>query len=611
MRSVRRPGRRSELAARDESGAIAIMVAVLALVLLSIAALGVDLGNAMNRKQLTQNSADFAALAGAGSLPDTGVSTVQRVADNLNENQPASDGSENCNPDAEVAGVRVPITAAMLTDAKDINGEVSFPAGGSQMRVLSPASRVQFGLANVMDIGDTCVQSEATVMVGTPGAAKVFPSFATEGCDWGQRTIFAPASSTTGPSFEPDLAFEVDKNITTFDLSVENPSPNSVPVNPAATSVTLTGTNLDTAMKIGFFQEDTGVYHEIPKSSFDNPPSATTITVTLPADLPTLTTAPGLWWVRVFAPERTRSDTSMKWSAIKTGSTLSTVPFEVGESYLRCAGVAAGSFGDVLLPRSQPAGITSANWLAMNIATNLQAGPPRLSLTTYPGAPTSVYGASTAPSYCVTSDARTVYSSVTGTPNIKEGTNCVDNGTGLTATAATNGLISGVKIGSTTYPGRLDTGADTACATRVSATVNGPSGSSTKLINNDVLTCFIEAGTTVGQISSKSYAGGPVLDCAIYDSPRFFYQPILQVRPSGGSNRYSIVDFRPAFVADQASTATRGAGALNSNGVTITGGQVTQLDVIFFHPDALSSDCSSGFGPMLGGTTQTAVRLVD
>lgn len=592
---------------RDETGAVAIMVAVLVVVLLSVAALGVDLGNAMNRKQLTQNSADFAALAGADNLPDVGPLTVQRVADNLNQNQPSSDGTDNCNPDAGAI-----ITPGMLTDANQVNGEVTFPAGTSQMRVVSPATRVQFGLANVMGFEDTCVQSEATVMVGTPGAEKVFPSFATDGCDWGQRTIFAPASSTTGPSFEPDLRdeFDTDKNITTFDLSVENPSPDSVPVNPTATTITLRGTQLDTVTRIGFFQEDTGVYQQILKAAFDTQ-SATAITITLPDDLPSLTSAAGLWWVRVYAPRNSPTDTTLNWSQIKSGTVLQTVPFEVGESYLRCAGVAAGSYGDILLPRTLPSGITSANWLAMNIAQNLQKGPPKLSLATYPGAPTTVYGASTAPNYCDPAVSPAVYSSVTGTPVIKEGTNCVDNGTGLTANAATDGLIGGVKIGSTTYPGRLDTGVDTACAPRVSVTVNGPTSTMTKLINNDVLTCFIKAGTTVGQISAKSYAGGAVLDCAIYDSPRFFYQPIVQVRPSGGSNHYTIVDFRPAFLSQQASTATRGDGAIGSNGVTITSGQVTQLDVVFFHPNALSADCSNGFGPMLGGTTQTAVRLVN
>jgi Flp pilus assembly protein TadG len=592
---------------RDESGAVSIMVAAMVVVLLSLAAIGVDLGNAMNRKQLTQNGADFAALSGAGGLPDTGASTVQAVADSLNHNQPSSDGAEDCNPDAGAT-----ITTSMLRDTNEANGEVTFSMGNTQMRVVSPAARVQFGLANVMGFEDTCVQSEATVMVGTPGAEKVFPSFATDGCDWGQRTIFAPASSTTGPSFEPNLRDEFDshKNITTFDLTIENPSPDSVPVNPPATTVTLRGTHLETVTKIGFFQEDTGAFQTIPKSSFDTQNSAT-ITITLPDDLPTLTTAAGLWWVRVYAPKLNPTDTTLEWSEIKSGTKLQTIPFEVGESFLRCAGVAAGSFGDVILPRTQPAGITSSDWLAMNIAKNLQVGPPKLSLSTYPGAPTTVYGASTAPNYCVTSDTRTIYSTVTGTPDIRANTNCVDNGTGLTANTATDGLIAGIKIGSTTYPGRLNTPTDSACASRISVTVNGPSALTTKLINNDVLTCFIKSGTTVQQVASKSYPGGPVFSCDIYDSPRFLYQPVLQVRPGGGSHHYSIVDFRPAFITDQEPTATKGDGPINNNGVTITDGRVTQLDVVFFHPDALSSDCSNGFGPMLGGTTQTATRLIN
>lgn len=583
------------------------MVSVLALVLLSVAALGVDLGNAMNRKQLTQNSADFAALAGADGLPDTGTLTVQRVADNLNQNQPGSDGSEeNCNSDAGAT-----ITPAMLTDSNNINGEVTFPAGNSRMRVLSPATRVQFGLANVMGFEDTCVQSDATVMVGTPGAAKAFPSFATDGCDWGQRTIFAPASSTTGPTFTPDLAFPSHKNFTTFDLSIENPSPDSIPVNPAATTVYVRGTGLGSVTQIGFFKEGSPgtVFETIPAAAFESQ-IATEITITLPDDLPAVTTTAGLWWVRVLAPKQNATDTTQEWSEIKSGSTLKTIPFEVGESYLRCAGVAAGSYGDLILPRTDS---TSADWGAMNMARGLQVGPPRLSLHTYPGAPTSVYGSSTAPNECLTSDSRTVYSTVTGSPELKEGTNCVDNGTGLTANTATSGLIGGIKVGSDTYLGRLDTGVDTTCAPRRSVTVNGPANTNVaKLINDDRLTCFmVDTTATVGQISAKSYAGGSVLDCDIYDSPRFLYQPVVQVRPSGGSVHYSIVDFRPAFISEQDPSATKGSPALNQNGVTITSGSVTQLDVIFFHPAALSTDCSNAFGPTLGGTTPTVTRLIN
>ena len=125
--------------------------------------------------------------------------------------------------------------------------------------------------------------------------------------------------------------------------------------------------------KIGFFQEDTGIVHEIPKALFDSQ-SATAIKVSLLAGLRAITAAPGLWWVRVFAPKNNPSDTTSEWSEIKSGTTLKTIPFEVGESFLRCRGVASGSFGDLILPRKD---VTSGSWTAMNIAAGAQKEPRR------------------------------------------------------------------------------------------------------------------------------------------------------------------------------------------------------------------------------------------
>ena len=53
----------------DERGAVAVVVALCSLVIFAVAALAVDLGNGFARKRDTQNQADFAALAGARSLP--------------------------------------------------------------------------------------------------------------------------------------------------------------------------------------------------------------------------------------------------------------------------------------------------------------------------------------------------------------------------------------------------------------------------------------------------------------------------------------------------------------------------------------------------------------
>ena len=56
---------------KDEQGAVAVMVAIVAVVLFVIAALVVDLGLARDTKRQSQNAADAAALAAGNKLYDT------------------------------------------------------------------------------------------------------------------------------------------------------------------------------------------------------------------------------------------------------------------------------------------------------------------------------------------------------------------------------------------------------------------------------------------------------------------------------------------------------------------------------------------------------------
>ena len=65
---------------RSESGAVAIMVAIMALVLMGTAALAVDMGQAFTRKREIQYDTDRAALAGgAGNNPPTPARAARRV----------------------------------------------------------------------------------------------------------------------------------------------------------------------------------------------------------------------------------------------------------------------------------------------------------------------------------------------------------------------------------------------------------------------------------------------------------------------------------------------------------------------------------------------------
>ena len=85
---------------RDESGAVAIMFAFLTVVLFTIAAMSVDLGNAIARRTDTQTQADYGAFAAAAqqletAKPGMAISTAMQnaVVTALNNNQPQDDKS--------------------------------------------------------------------------------------------------------------------------------------------------------------------------------------------------------------------------------------------------------------------------------------------------------------------------------------------------------------------------------------------------------------------------------------------------------------------------------------------------------------------------------------
>jgi hypothetical protein len=104
-----------------------------------------------------------------------------------------------------------------------------------------------------------------------------------------------------------------------------------------------------------------------------------------------------------------------------------------------------------------------------------------------------------------------------------------------------------------------------------------------------------------------------VLDKSILASPRFFFVPVLKVQPtSGGSSKYGIIDFRPAFITDEQaiSTAIKGSHTGTSdNGITIQGQDIKQLKVVFFNFDALPVDPGKNVMDYIG-VGKPIIRLV-
>src|SRR5680860_369223 len=110
---------------RDESGAVAIMVALMVVVLVSVAALAVDLGSAFVVKREVQKRTDFAALAGGHgtNLPTPattgtcGYGPQASAADQAVKDVATYYGTESTNS---------AVTTQQLVDCATSNGEVLY-----------------------------------------------------------------------------------------------------------------------------------------------------------------------------------------------------------------------------------------------------------------------------------------------------------------------------------------------------------------------------------------------------------------------------------------------------------------------------------------------------
>ena len=190
---------RSPAPKRDERGAIAVMYAMLLLfVLIPVAALGVDLGNAVPGGPATQTQADFSAYAGsdhmtgsetAGGTPTTVL--VDAVV-GLDERQPAPGRLGHCWRDG--AAPTASRRRAHQRQPRRRRGAVPLRWPG---KVTAPANLVKFGLAGVLGFNQTTVGASATVMVKSPGL-RVLPMFAVDGCDYGRQTLTDPAHVPRG-----------------------------------------------------------------------------------------------------------------------------------------------------------------------------------------------------------------------------------------------------------------------------------------------------------------------------------------------------------------------------------------------------------------------------
>ncbi len=604
----------------NEGGAVALLTAMMCILLFTMAALSVDLGNGFARRTDTQTQADYGALAAARMQTETAKTgmtfptpLVDAVRDAMNANQPQDDTSTCWT-------TKTCVNSAQLIDGNLINGEIRFCSGTTcgtgydstvkGVQVFAPRNKVEYGFARVLGVANGNVQASALVNVFTAGQ-RVMPMYAVKGCDYGLQTLSDPANGhVTSPLLT--LAFNTDTNNTRLvaDSDVLNDSSGAVVTNllhnSTSNTLTFSASKWDNSRYIGFFRADDTSPALVVKQNVwwlstdatktnlntgtgytSNP--AKTVTLNIPDSV---AQTKAIWYVRVF----NGTDAAGKWSP--TNEALS---IRVGDVVLECdAGSSAGNFGTLKFPRTD---VPTGNELPANIALGLQSP---LSPTVHQWAidnPTlaglcsnGVNGALTAPNGAIT---------------LVSGVNCVDTDTGLAANVATEGLVQGGTYGQGVLREKTTDGCD---PTGGSDERTLPISTNPK-INNDVLSCFFTDGTTsIAEIAREGYSGGPVLDDSILRSPRFFYVPVLAVQPDeGGSNRYSIIDFRAAFLTDETASSASIKGShtgTSDNGVWVQGQDIKQIKVVFFNSDAIPID---GDIPVIDylGTGNRVIRLID
>jgi Flp pilus assembly protein TadG len=580
---------------RDERGAVAVMVGLLSVLLLTMAALGTDLGQAWAQKRQIQAGSDLATLAGAGisgnDLPaptagkacsyGTGAMAADPAAVDVARYVASKAYTPTLSP-AAVPAATVSATATTLTDCNVKNGEIFYGIPSyntssdtwtlaynkNQLTLVTPPSKVDFGFAPLLGINSVNVRGQSTVEIQSPKYSAL-PFYAFSGCDYGPQTLQQPNNGHSA------VAVMLNKPTDNANATLSSITPTSYAVDNTGTvtePLTITGSGFTGVTQVGFFEPGNGIAGPPPVTvSLPNFTIVNNNTIKI-ADLPDQTRGVSgvqeFWYIRVMI-----GGVWSKYSVDSNGNVDNAPMLTIGDPPLLCGqGSSSGNFGTLLL--SHPPFTGQDNVGAANVALGLTN-----SLAIYPsGGPSD--------GTCSSAQTTTVLWNT-------DGTNCVDTDTGMSAKVAGGGFlgISSAAVGGNQY--LMYPTHKTKCA-------NGGTSEATtsivgQLVNNDTLTCFFLSPTThVSDVDADPAAGGytgttPLISPDIYASPRFAYVPVLQVQPAnGGSKKYQIVDFRACFITDQPGSAIKGDGpATPNNGFIMDSNGVNSVQVVFLNPNAL------------------------
>ncbi|HEX2894820.1 MAG TPA: TadE/TadG family type IV pilus assembly protein [Marmoricola sp.] len=577
-----------------EKGAVAVMVAIMATLLFSLAAMSVDLGNAWARKRAVQKQVDVSAISAGWKLPmDT------TGAHGHTPTQIATDVAAYLNNADNHVADQMTVAAPDLLDGITANGEITWlksdPDHPNQnllvactdncdaMRVLAPTSRVGFGFANVIGFSGANVQQTATVQVRSelPPRTRTLPFWLPSGCGYGpteadtsqggnpHATATASPTATATSTAAPVTPTPVDADIVLTGAAVTSvgyqgtTSVNGFTVSGVSNSykkVTLRAFSPDGMTYVDFGGELAG------DGTFPEFQVGTEISGT-----------PGNWTVYALAQKNSTQDPSYSSTyltiQVTNGPTDSpsatSSPTAVPGG---CIGQDRGNFGQLQSPRT---GIADQQALQYNIAQGLDH---TIRPYVFPTGVTEV-------KVCSGNDDPPGAQLDDQPGTAGNGANCVQNDTGNDGPKMYTGFFTGPAAG---IPGRLDAtapGGATTCVGRTAVTEGGVS------VNNDTLACFLRNGATLGTIAQTTGVTTAMLDPAIVKSPRFVWLPTVYATDRAQHGFQPIKQFVPGFITEE--TQTSGGPNDSSghvNGFDLNGNSVNILYVYTFNPDALPPD---------------------
>jgi Flp pilus assembly protein TadG len=580
---------------RSERGAIAIMVAVLATALFACAALAVDLGNAWARKRAVQKQVDVSALAAGWMLPMTvtNQSTIAaKVASYLNETNNHVTGQAT-------------VTGSQLLNGDTADGEILWQNDDGtacsdncpQMRVVAPQAQVDFGFANVFGASHVEVQRDATVRVVSelPPAEDTLPFWLPTGCGFGPTEADTTQGGTTSTATASPTA-----TATTSTSSVRfSPDPSVVGtqslIGASVTEVGYMGATTVSGYSVSGLS-GAGV-KKITLRAY--PPTGTAYVdfaaqTTSGGNLPSfqvsqadLTQIPGDWWIWAIVRSGNTDYYSTNHLVIRVtgGPTASASPTATSTGIsVGCVGQDRGNFGQLDSPRAE--GGSKQTRFARNIALGID----------HMLAPYVFAEGQTERKQC--DEPGYVLPGAQLDDMSRDGNNCIIGDTGNDGPKTYDALVTGLGDGT---PGRLEVvHGHTTCHDRSDKSISG------HLINNDVLSCFLRNGATLGSISATSGVNTSMLDPKVMDSPRFVWLPVVYAYDRAQKSFQPIRTFVPGFITDETQTSE----ATDANGLELDGNSVKVLHVFTFNRDALpplEKSRTTDYNASMGGAI---VRLV-